>query len=194
MKKGIGRWIALAAIAAPLILCGCGGSGSATDAAGKSSSKVSPNAGKPNEPVVTFPELQGGELSLASLKGKVVLVNFWATWCEPCREEIPWLIAFQQKYADQGFTILGAAIDVEGKPVVAPWVQKTEFNVDGKQMTMSYPIVLANLDIQQKFGGLIGYPTSILISRDGKMVNRFIGEIDRGVLQKDIEKQLAYQP
>ncbi len=90
-----------------------------------------PNAEKPTEPDVTFPELQGGDLALASLKGKVVLVNFWATWCEPCREEIPWLIEFQDKYASQGFTILGVAMDDEGKKVVEPFVRKTEFPVDG---------------------------------------------------------------
>ncbi|HKF52386.1 MAG TPA: TlpA disulfide reductase family protein, partial [Candidatus Acidoferrales bacterium] len=169
----IPRWRASAAVIALLFtLAGCKQTAS-THAGGK----ASPNANKPEEPDVTFPELQGGNLPLYSLKGKVVLVNFWATWCEPCREEIPWLIAFQNQYATQGFTILGAAIDVQGKPVVAPWVQKTEFNVDGKQSTMSYPIVLANLDIQEKFGGLIGYPTSILISRDGRVVKRYIGEV-----------------
>lgn len=92
-----------------------------------------PNAGKPAEPDVTFPKLQGGDLALASLKGKIVLVNFWATWCEPCREEIPWLIEFQNKYASQGFTILGVAMDDGGKKVVDPFVQKTEFPVDGGQ-------------------------------------------------------------
>lgn len=191
IPRMIPRWGASAVIIVALLfaLAGCKQTAS-TNAAGK----ASPNANKPNEPNVTFPELEGGDLALSSLKGKVVLVNFWATWCEPCREEIPWLIAFQNQYGNQGFEILGAAIDVEGKPVVAPFVQKTEFNVDGKQMTMSYPIVLANFNVQEKFGGLIGYPTSILISRDGKMVKRFIGEVDRDELQKDIQAQLANRP
>jgi hypothetical protein len=91
------------------------------------------DAGKPAEPQVTFVQLQGGDLPLANLKGKVVLVNFWATWCEPCREEIPWLIEFQNKYASRGFTILGVAMDTEGKSVVDPWVHKTEFTVNGGQ-------------------------------------------------------------
>lgn len=187
-------WLAVAAAAAIFAFGGCKESAS-TNAAGKSAAKVSPNAGKPNAPGVTFPKLQGGDLALASLKGKVVLVNFWATWCEPCREEIPWLIAFQQEYENQGFTILGVAMDDGGKKVVDPFVQKTEFPLgDGKQSTMNYPIMLGNPDLAEKFGGLIGLPTSVLISRDGKVAKRYIGEVDRSVLQKDIETQLAYQP
>lgn len=89
------------------------------------------DAGKPAAPDVTFSKLQGGDLPLDSLRGKVVLVNFWATWCEPCREEIPWLIEFQDKYASQGFTILGVAMDTGGKSVVKPFVDKTEFPVNG---------------------------------------------------------------
>ena len=194
MKRKVAGWAAVG-ITAMLSMgfAGCKQSAS-TNEAGNNTTKSSPNAGKPHEPEVTFPQLQGGDLRLASLKGKVVLVNFWATWCEPCRIEIPWLIAFQNKYASQGFTILGAAIDVQGKPVVDPFVQKTEFDVDGKQMTMSYPIVLANLDIQEKFGGLIGYPTSVLISRDGKIVKKFIGLVDEDELDKEIKTQLQYQP
>ena len=85
----------------------------------------------PNAPDVTFKDLQGKDVTLASLKGKVVVVNFWATWCEPCQIEIPWMIEFQQKYGDKGFTLLGVAMDEEGKSVVDPFVQKTQFDVDG---------------------------------------------------------------
>ncbi len=165
-----------------------------TNAAGKMAPKASPNTGKPNEPDVTFPELQGGDLALPSLQGKVVLINFWATWCEPCREEIPWLIEFQDKYANQGLTILGVAMDEEGTKVVNPFVQKTQFDVDGKHETMSYPILIGNEDLAEKFGGLIGLPTSVLISRDGKVVKRYIGEVEKNELQQDIETQLQYHP
>jgi thiol-disulfide isomerase/thioredoxin len=143
-----------------------------------------------NEPDVTFKDLQGNNVTLASYKGKVVLLNFWATWCEPCRIEIPWMIEFQQKYSAKGFTMLGVAMDDEGTKVVAPFVQKTQFNVDGHSMTMDYPIVLGTDDIASKLGGLIGLPTSVIISRDGKIVKRYIGLVDHNTIDKEIQSLL----
>lgn len=112
-----------------------------------------------------------------SLKGKVVLVNFWATWCDPCRAEIPSLIDFQKKNADKGFTLLGVAMDEDGARVVQPFVQKTRFDVDGRQLTMNYPIVIGSDSVADKFGGLIGYPTSVLLTRDGKVAKRILGPV-----------------
>src|SRR5580700_12216516 len=143
-----------------------------------------------NEPEVTFKDLQGNDVPLPSLKGKVVVVNFWATWCEPCQVLIPWMIGFQQKYADKGFTLLGVAMDEEGKSAVEPFVQKSQFDVDGKKMTMNYPIVLGNDDLAAKFGGLLGLPTSIVISRDGKVVKRYIGLASQDDLDKEIKSLL----
>src|ERR1700737_1528790 len=128
-------------------------------------------------PDIRLKDLDGKAVSLADYKGKVVFVNFWATWCDPCRVEIPCLLEMQQKYGSKGFTVLGVAMDEEGKSVVAPFVAKEQFDVSGRKSTMSYPIVLGNDDIAEKFGGLLGYPTSILISRDGKQVKRITGLI-----------------
>jgi thiol-disulfide isomerase/thioredoxin len=144
-----------------------------------------------NEPDVTFKDLQGNDLPLASLKGKVVVVNFWATWCEPCRFEIPEMIGFQQEYAEKGFTMLGVAMDDEGKSVVQPFVEKTHFDLDGHSMTMNYPIVLGNDDIASKFGGLLGLPTTIVITRDGKIHKRFIGQVNGPELEKEIKALLG---
>jgi len=143
-----------------------------------------------SEPDVTFLDLQGNKVSLSSLKGKMVLVNFWATWCEPCRVEIPWMIDFQRKYGSKGFTMLGVAMDDDGKKVVDPFVQKTQFDVDGSATAMDYPIVLGNDEIASKFGGLIGLPTSVLISRDGKVIKRYIGLVNQKDLDKEIQSQL----
>jgi len=134
--------------------------------------------------------LQGNDVKLASLKGKVVLVNFWATWCEPCQVEIPWMIGFQQKYAEKGFTILGVAMDEEGKSAVEPYVERSRFDVDGHSMPMNYPIMLGKEELADKFGGLIGLPTTVVISRDGKVQKRYIGLVDQKSLEKMIEELL----
>lgn len=136
---------------------------------------------------VSFNDVAGKDVSLklpcsnncvaASLKGKVVLVNFWATWCDPCRAEIPSLIEFQKQYADKDFTLLGIAMDDDGAKVVQPFVNKTKFDVNGTQSTMNYPIVIGSDSVADKFGGLIGYPTSVLLTRDGKIVKRIIGPV-----------------
>jgi cytochrome c-type biogenesis protein len=141
------------------------------------------------EPNVTFKDLQGNNVQLASLKGKVVLVNFWGTWCAPCREEIPLLIGMQQKYASKGFTLVGVATNDELKDVI-PFVQNTKFGVGGQQMTMNYPIMMGTDDISSQFGGLIGMPTSILITRDGKIAKKYIGILSANQVVKDVEGQL----
>ena len=152
--------------------------------------KTPSNPNLPPEPDVTFKNLQGENVALSSMKGKVVLLNFWATWCEPCRSEIPVLIGLQDKYATKGFTMLGASMDEDGAKAVDPFIHETKFNVDGREKTMDYPIVLGTDAITDKFGGLLGMPTSYLISRDGKIVKRYIGVVDPSQVVKDVESQL----
>jgi cytochrome c biogenesis protein CcmG/thiol:disulfide interchange protein DsbE len=135
-------------------------------------------------------DLDGKEVTLADYKGKVVLVNFWATWCDPCRVEIPWLIEMQNKYGGKGFTVLGIAMDEEGQPVVAPFVAKERYEVNGQKLPMNYPIVLGDEKVAEKFGGLLGYPTSVLISRDGKIMKRTTGLISYDETTKMIEGAL----
>jgi cytochrome c biogenesis protein CcmG/thiol:disulfide interchange protein DsbE len=141
-------------------------------------------------PDFTLKDLGGKDVSLSQYKGQVVLLNFWATWCDPCFIEIPWLIEMQQKYSGKGFTILGVALDEEGKSVVAPWVAKERFNVGGQKLPMNYPILLGDDAVGDKFGGLLGYPTSILISRDGKIIKRVTGILTYDEISKAIESQL----
>jgi thiol-disulfide isomerase/thioredoxin len=167
---------------------GCGSSGlfkASAQENGKSSKKDLQDA-----PDVTFKDLQGKDVRLADLKGKVVVINFWATWCEPCQIEIPWMIGFQEKYADKGFTLLGVAMDDEGKSVVGPYVEKTQFDVDGKKMVMNYPIVIGSDDLSSKFGGLIGLPTTVVLGRDGKVHKRFLGLVSHDELEKEIKELL----
>ena len=84
-------------------------------------------------------DLQDHDVDLADYKGKVVLVNFWATWCEPCQIEIPWMMEFQKKYGPRGFTILGVSMDEDGKKAVAPFLEKSRFDLHGQKQAMNYP-------------------------------------------------------
>jgi len=139
---------------------------------------------------VQMKSLEDSSVTVGDYHGKVVLVNFWATWCDPCRVEIPWLIEMQNKYGAKGFTVLGIAMDEEGKSVVAPFVAKERYDVNGEKLPMNYPIVVGNEKVAEKFGGLLGYPTSILISRDGKVLKRTTGLIDYDATTRLIEGAL----
>ena len=141
-------------------------------------------------PDVTFKDLDGKGIPLNGYKGKVVLVNFWATWCEPCQVEIPWLIEMQQKYSSKGFTILGVDVDDEGNKEVSAFLAKERFEVSGQKLPMNYPILRGNDAVADKFGGLLGYPTSFLISRDGKIVKKVQGLISYDEIAQAIESQL----
>lgn len=143
------------------------------------------------EPDVAFKNLDGQDVRLDAYKGKVVLVNFWATWCEPCQIEIPWLIEMQQKYSSKGFTILGVDVDDESNKDVSAYVSKEVFNVNGQKLPMNYQILRGNDAVADKFGGLLGYPTSFLISRDGKIVKKVQGLLDFEEITKAIESQLG---
>ena len=91
-----------------------------------------------------IPTLEGQTATVDQYRGKVVLVNFWATWCQPCRIEIPWLIEFNKKYGPQGLVILGVAMDDEGKKVVEPWVKAQKFQVDAKLEPFGRPVPSGN--------------------------------------------------
>ena len=104
---------------------------------------------------------------------------------------MPWFIEFQEKYGAQDFAVLGVAMDEEGKSVVEPFIQAEDFDVGGRKMKVNYPILLGNDDLAQQFGGLIGLPTTLVISRDGKITKRFIGLVNHELILKEIEVQLA---
>jgi thiol-disulfide isomerase/thioredoxin len=148
-------------------------------------------AGTPNTPTdapaIAMKDLNDQDVTLAQYKGKVVLVNFWATWCEPCKTEIPWMIEFQQKYGPRGFTILGVSMDEEGKKAINPFLEKERFDVNGQKEAINYSILLGNDSIAEKFGGILGLPTSMLFTRDGKKIRTIVGLVNHDDISKVIE-------
>ena len=128
-------------------------------------------------PELILKDLQGNTVKLSDLKGKVVLVDFWATWCQPCTIMIPWFIEFQNRYGPQGFAVLGVAMDDEGLSAVKPYVAKS---------AMNYTVVLGNEEAAEAWGGIFGLPTSFVVDRQGRIQAKHIGLIDRDVFEKDI--------
>ena len=138
-------------------------------------------------PEIKLKNLDGKDISLSDLKGKVVFVNFWATWCGPCQDEIPSLIDMQNKYAAKGFTVLGIAMDEEGRSVVAPFVAREKYEVNGQKLLINYPILIGTDEAADRFGGVMGYPTSFLLSRGGKQLMKFQGPPDYAAVAKAVD-------
>jgi thiol-disulfide isomerase/thioredoxin len=174
-------------VAALLAMGGCQGApqGNATSAGSHNDSGAAAA-----EASATLPGLDGMDTTIAQYKGKVVVVNFWATWCQPCKVEIPWLIEFNERYGPKGLVILGVSMDDGGKKVVQPFVNNQVFQVNGHPEKMDYKIVLGNDDVADKFGGLLGLPTSFVYGRDGKKVKTIVGLADYPDWVKAIEGQL----
>jgi len=177
------RWITGGAVLLALIGCGSGTQRQA------SKESVGVTAATP-ETTLQIPTLEGTNASIDQYKGKVVLVNFWATWCAPCRIEIPWLIEFNQKYGPRGLVILGVAMINERNKVVQPYVLNQRFDVNGHSEAMNYQILLGDTKVADKFGGILGMPTSMLYSRDGKKIKAIVGLINHDDLSKTLESQL----
>ncbi len=144
----------------------------------------------PPLPSIAIRDLNDKDVTLDQYKGKVVLVNFWATWCEPCQTEIPWMIEFQNKYGPRGFTIVGVSMDEEGKKTVEPFFEKQRFDVNGQKEAMNYPILLGSDAIAEKFGGILGLPTSMLYTRDGRKIRTIVGLVNHDDISKAIESLL----
>ncbi len=113
--------------------------------------------------------LDGKPVGSEELKGKVVVVDFWATWCGPCVHEIPGYIALQKKYAERGLVIVGVSVDQQGAGVVTKFVSSKGIN---------YPVALATPEIIAAFGGIEGIPTTFLIDREGRLRHRKVGAME----------------
>jgi peroxiredoxin len=132
-------------------------------------------------PDFSLPDLDGQTLRLSDLRGKIVLLDFWATWCTPCREETPHLVELQNKYRDQGLQIIGVSMDDSSEPV-------GEFY---QRFHMNYPVVMGNAETGELYGGILGLPIAFVIGRDGRIYAKHIGATDVSVLEQDVKALLA---
>ena len=149
-------------------------------AIGCSSVKVSSSKGdKGRKPAsdFTLKDAGGKTVKLSDFKGKVVLLDFWATWCGPCKIEIPWFMEFQRQYKDQGFTVIGVSMD-DGWPVVRTFVQ---------QMKMNYPVLLGDDEAASSFGGVEVLPTTFIIDKEGRIVSTHMGLVSKDEMEDTIK-------
>jgi thiol-disulfide isomerase/thioredoxin len=133
-------------------------------------------------PDFELPTLDGKKLKLSGLRGKAVLLNFWATYCGPCKVEMPWFVELQKEYGPQGFQIIGVAMDDASTEEIGKFA---------KDMGVNYPILLGKDSVGDSYGGVSVLPTTFFIDRDGKLTDREFGLQSRSVFVDNIKKAMS---
>ncbi|MFA6499611.1 MAG: TlpA disulfide reductase family protein [Desulfurivibrionaceae bacterium] len=129
-------------------------------------------------PAFTLPSVKdGAAVKSSGYQGQAMLINFFATWCPPCRKEIPDFIKLQKEYGPKGFTVIGISTDQGGAGLVDKFAQKMEIN---------YPVLLSDSETPTAFGGILGIPTSFLVNKEGNVVKRYDGYVDHQTLVNDL--------
>lgn len=181
----LSRGLGVSLLALTLTLSACSGQGSGTGRA-RTASKVKADKDRKDAPEFSLKDADGRAVRLADYRGKVVLLNFWATWCGPCKIEMPWFIDFERKYKDRGFAVIGISMDEEGWQVVKPFIT---------DMAVNYRILQGDDKTAQSYGGVDALPTTFLIDREGKVAHTLVGlhgrdEFDHGI-QELLESRAA---
>jgi len=138
---------------------------------------IKPGARKP-APNFTLNDASGNPLTLGDYRGKVVLLNFWATWCAPCKAEIPWFGSFQSAFGGRGFSVIGVSMDDDGWASVRPYIEARGVN---------YPVVVGNDEVARRFDGVHSLPTTVIIDRAGRIAAVHIGICKKSEYEEDVE-------
>jgi cytochrome c biogenesis protein CcmG/thiol:disulfide interchange protein DsbE len=134
----------------------------------------------PLAPDFSLTDLSGQPLQLSRYRGKVVLLNFWATWCSPCRSEIPRFVDLQNRYDGDGLQIIGISLDDDPKLV----------RVFYQQLRMNYPVAIGDAELAERYGGILGLPVSFLIGRNGQIYAKHAGETDISLIEWEVKSLL----
>ena len=134
-------------------------------------------------PEFSLKDADGRTVRLSDYRGKVVVLDFWATWCGPCREEIPWFTQFERKNKDRGFAVLGVSMDDDGWTAVRPFL---------KDLSVNYRVMLGDDHTADMYGGIEALPTTFLIDRDGRIAATHVGLAPKEDFEDAIENLLAY--
>ena len=144
--------------------------------------KAPTSPGAKPAPSFTLQDLKGNQISLSDFKGKVVVLDFWATWCGPCVIEIPHFIELYEQYKAQGFAMVGISLDRQGVSVVKSFAQKYRVN---------YPILMTDGQVDKAYGGIPGIPTTFVIDSAGNIRRKYVGYRNKAVFEADIKALLA---
>jgi peroxiredoxin len=141
---------------------------------------LTPATSRKTAPDFTLTDAKGAPVKLSAYKGRVVLLDFWATWCTGCKVEIPWYVEFQSKYKRSGLSALGVSMDDDGWKSVKPFLQQHKIN---------YPTVIGNWDLGDRFG-FNSMPATLLIDRDGRIADLHVGMVDKAAFENEIQTLL----
>src|ERR1700736_3700789 len=133
-------------------------------------------------PDFSLESLDGKTMRLSDFRGKAVLLNFWATWCEPCKIEMPWFVDLQKKYGPQGLQVLGVAMDDATPKEIAEFARK---------LSVNYPVLVGKEAVGDQYGGIPYLPSTFYIGRDGKVMERVFGLVSRSEIENNIQRALG---
>ena len=133
-------------------------------------------------PDFVLTDLKGHNLKLSDLRGKAVVLNFWATWCPPCKEEIPWFVEFQKRYGSQGLQVVGVSMDDGDRKDVEKFAAENSIN---------YPVLLGKEKVAEQYGGIDYLPTTFYIDRNGEVMDRVFGQPGRDEIEQNVKRAIA---